>query len=156
MTPPSWHALLAPLPPDAVPTRRPVVTAELAATPEGATVAGWSSVVLELSAGADGLRVLQVVVDDSGVPIGASDHVLFGGTAAGQPDEAAPILRHESIGGRFEPDGAFRGTCWLVTGPEPAEGEKPRWDMAPRAPEPAEVEALRALVKDLLRREAHG
>lgn len=154
MTPPSWLAPLAPLPLGVSPKRRPVIPAELAATAEGVALAGWTSVVLELGAGVDGHRVVHVVLDESGMPISASDHVLFAGTPAQRADEPGSSIRQESIGGRFEADGTFRGTCWLVTGPEPAEGEEPRWDMTPRVPEPAEVTALRALVKDLLDREA--
>jgi hypothetical protein len=81
-------------------------------------------------------------------------HVLFRRGLTGRSGENASDTRQESIGGRFEGDGTFRGTCWLVTGSEPAEGEEPQWEMTPRAPESAEVAALRALVRDLLDREA--
>jgi hypothetical protein len=116
-----------------------------------AEIAGWSSVALELSAGAAGLRIVQVLVDQQGQPLSASDHVLYRSTPPN--DRSAPAhIEQESIGGRIEPDGSFRGTCWRVVGPEPAEGEEPQWTMAPRAPTDEEIATLRILVAELLRR----
>jgi hypothetical protein len=147
---PPWHALLAPLPPDVVPHERPVVPPELRGSPSSAAIAGWTSLVLELSAGPAGLRVLQLVLDGTGTPISASDHVLY------RSDDSAGSVRAEieqqSIGGRLEPDGSLKGTCWHVVGPEPAEGEEPAWDMTPREPTAAEIAGLRALVAELLLR----
>lgn len=117
-------------------------------TPEGAAVAGWESLVLELSAGAAGLRVLQVLLDAEGRLLSASDHVMFRSEGEGQPVQ----IRQESIGGRFEPDGDFRGTFWLISGPEPVDDEEPRWEMSPREPTEGEVEALRQLVAEMVRR----
>src|SRR5688500_5756145 len=51
-----WHALLAPIPADAVVSRKPVASPEILATPEGAAIAGWEQLTIELSAGAVGLR----------------------------------------------------------------------------------------------------
>jgi hypothetical protein len=104
--------------------------------------------MIELSAGAAGLRVLQVVRDAEGRLLSASDHVLFRSVAEGQPVQ----IRQESIGGRFESDGDFRGTCWLITGPEPVDEEEPRWELTPREPTKGEVEALRQLVAEIVRR----
>ena len=61
-------------------------------------------------------------------------------------------IRQESIGGRLEADGTFRGTCWLTTGFEAEDGEEPDWDMQPRAPGEAEIAALKALVDELMGR----
>lgn len=121
---------------------------ELHGTPEGAAVAGWESLVLELSAGPAGLRVVQVLLDAEGRLLSASDHVLFRSEVAGQ----AVQIRQESIGGRFESDGDFRGTFWLVTGPEPVDDEEPRWELVPREPTKDEVEALRHLIAEVVRR----
>ena len=118
---------------------------------EGSAIAGWSSVTLELSAPGRGLRHLLITLDETGRPISASDHVLFRAPATDDPDGVCD-MRQESIGGRLEADGTFRGTCWLVTGPEPAGDEAPNWDMRPRAPEEAEIVALKALVAELMRR----
>ena len=148
-SPAQWHALLAPLPADAVPRRKPVGLPEVLASPEGAAIAGWEQVSIELTAAGAGLRVLLAVLDASARPIAASDHVFF--RRPGAPGEPA-FIRQESIGGRIEADGSFSGTCWLVTGPEPREEEPPEWESTPRPSTEAEVAALRALVTELLAR----
>lgn len=121
-------------------------------TPDAAAVAGWESLVLELSAGPSGLRILQVLLDAEGRLLSASDHVLFRSEAEGRPAR----IRQESIGGRFESDGNFRGTFWLITGMEPVDEEEPQWDMSPRTPTNGEVEALRQLVAEVVRRRAES
>jgi hypothetical protein len=72
----SWHALFAPLPPDAVPRRTPVLPPELAQTEHAAAIAGWDSLVVDLSDPPNGGRVVDVVLDGADRPISASDHVL--------------------------------------------------------------------------------
>lgn len=146
----SWHALLAPVPPDAVPTRKPVGTPEVLASPEGAAIAGWSQVTLQLTAGRAGLRNLIIVLDAGARPIAASDHVLFW-SPGDEPSDPGRI-RQESIGGRLEADGSFIGTCWLMTGPAPKDDEPPQWDSTHRPPTAAETAALRELVAELLAR----
>jgi hypothetical protein len=146
--PPPWHAVLGPLPAGSAPRVSPVVPPALQGTPEVAAVAGWESLVLELSAGSAGLRILQVLLDVEGRLLSASDHVLFRSEAEGRPVQ----IRQESIGGRFESDGDFRGTFWLITGPEPADEEEPQWELSPREPTKVEVEALRKLVAEVVRR----
>ncbi len=94
--------------------------------------------------------MVTVLLDAAGQLLSASDHVHFREPPAGQ---SPARIRQESIGGRFEADGAFRGTCWLVTGPEPVDDEPPRWEMTPRQPRPEEVERLRGLTAELLRRQ---
>jgi hypothetical protein len=145
---PPWHALLGPLPAGAAPRVSPVGSPALHGTLDGAAVAGWESLVLELSAGSAGLRVLQVLRDAEGRLLSASDHVLFRSEAEGQPVQ----IRQESIGGRFESDGDFRGTFWLITGAEPVDEEEPRWELSPREPTKDEVEGLRQLVAEIVRR----
>jgi hypothetical protein len=113
-------------------------------------IAGWETLFLELSAGSAGLRVFQVTLDAQGQTLSASDHVLFRSAPPGQP---GPVqIRQESIGGRLEPDGGFRGTFWLVTGFEPIDEEDPQWQMRPRDPTKDEVESLKLLVAEVVRR----
>ncbi len=152
-----WHTLLGPLLPDAVPHRRAVASPEILATPSGAAIAGWEQLTVELSAGDAGLRVVLVVLDASGQPISASDTVLYrveapkAGTTA-EPDAPAQIIQ-DSIGGRIEPDGTFRGTCWRTEGPEPAGDEKPTWESNRSEPTADQVSALMDLVAELMRRQ---
>jgi hypothetical protein len=120
------------------------------ATPEGAAIAGWKSLVLELSAGVAGTRIVQVLLDAEGRLLSGSDHVLFRFEVEGRPVQ----IRQESVGGRFESDGSFRGTFWLVTGPEPIDDEEPRWELSPRQPTTGEVQALRQVVAEVMRRRA--
>jgi hypothetical protein len=145
----SWHALLAPLPGDAAPTRKPVGTPDVLASPEGAAIAGWDQLTLHLAAQA-GLRILLVVLDASARPVAASDHVLF--WSPGERPSDPRQIRQESIGGRLAPDGSFSGTCWLTTGPEPENDDPPQWESESRQPTAAEAAALLALVAELVRR----
>lgn len=148
---PPWHTLLAPLPPDARPVRKPVAPPEVLASAGGAPIAGWQNLSLHLSAGAHGLRHLLIVLDETGRPIAASDHVFLHwpdpGNASGPWQ-----TRQESIGGRLEADGRFLGTGWSVVGPEPGEDEDPVWKSIPRPPTGAEVAQLRSLVAELVGR----
>ena len=77
-------------------------------------------------------------------------NVLF--RSAGRDGSGRLWIRQENIGGRFETDGAFRGTYWQVEGPEPANDEPPRWTPVPRAPTREEVAGLVALVEEVRRR----
>ena len=122
------------------------------ATPTGAAIAGWEQIVLDLSAGAAGLRVVHIVLDGAGRVMSAGDMVLYRSPETG-PDDPVPVeARQESVGGRFEADGSFRGTRWLSVGPEPEADEAPNWAMTPSEPSEADVAALRVLVADLLER----
>lgn len=156
MTAPPWLALLALLPDDAVPRRQPIAPPDVLETPAGAAIAGWHKLVLDLSAGALGLRIVLVVCDQSGKVIGASDAVLV---RSGAPDsiraegsETTAEIHQESIGGSFDADGTFRGTRWTSVGSERAEGEIPEWDSTPSEPSTAEVAALRALIAQVMER----
>jgi hypothetical protein len=145
------------LPADAVPHRRAVASPEILATPSGAAIAGWEQLTVELSAGDAGLRVVLVVLDASGQPISASDTVLYrveapkAGTTA-EPDAPAQICQ-DSIGGRIEPDGTFRGTCWHTEAPEPPGEEEPTWESKRSEPTASQISALMDLVAEVMRRQ---
>jgi hypothetical protein len=148
---PSWHALLAPLPPEAVPERKPVGSPEQLASPAGSPIAGWEQLSVNLSAGGAGLRAVLVVLDATGTLLSASDAVLY---RAGH-DGRATILQL-SVGGRFEPDGSFHGTRWHSVAFERGGHEEPEWESTPSSPSEEDVEALRAVVSDVLRRGEAG
>jgi hypothetical protein len=133
---PDWHALFAPLPEDAVVSRKPVVAA----------LPGWESITVELSAGAAGLRHAMVTVDGSGTPISAGDWVLY---CSGRPVQYV----HENVGGRIQPDGTFLGTRWRTIAVEVPGAEEPEMRETARSePSDEDVAALMALVRELLRR----
>jgi len=148
---PLWHTLLAPLPADAMPIRTPIGSPEVLGTAHGAAIAGWQNLSLNLSAGTFGLRHLLIVLDESGRPIAASDHVFIHWENPSHPSGPWQ-MRQESIGGRLEEDGRFLGTCWTVTGPEPGEDEPPAWESTPRQPTDEETAALKALVAEIVMR----
>jgi len=111
----------------------------------------WHTLLAPLPAGTFGLRHLLIVLDETGRPIAASDHVLLHWENPADP--SGPwLMRQESIGGRLEEDGRFRGTCWTVTGPEPREDEPPAWESTPRQPTDEETAALKRLVAGIVMR----
>jgi hypothetical protein len=143
---PTWHALLAPLPEDAVPERKPVGSPEVLAGPHGWSIAGWEQLSINLSAGPAGLRSILVLLDASGTLLSASDAVLY---CTG--DDCATSL-HLSVGGRFEADGSFHGTRWHSVGVTHPGKEEAEWESTPSAPSADEVEALRGLVTEVIQR----
>jgi hypothetical protein len=149
---PSWHALLGPLPPDAIPQRRPVASRENLASAGASPIAGWEQVVLHLSAGTAGLRTVLVVLDGSGALLSASDSVLYhtgaGPSATGSDPGAILQL---SIGGRFEDDGSFHGTRWHSVAFE-RDRDEPQWESTPSEPSAEDVEGLRSVVQELMGR----
>jgi hypothetical protein len=153
-----WHALLAPLPADAVPRRQPVASPEVLAGPTGWAIEGWEQLVVHLSAGAAGLRNVLVVLDAHGVLLSASDSVLYRTGPDGTPPPAdcdSPTeVRHESVGGRFEPDGNFRGTRWVSVALDPGDSDELEWESTPSEPSEADVAGLRLLAAELVRRSA--
>lgn len=138
------------MPSEAVPRRQPVASPEILARPEGAAIAGWEQLTVELSAGPAGLRIVMVTLDATGQPISASDWVLYSSEAA--EGREAVEYHHESVGGRLESDGTFRGMRWLTVSVETGDGAEPRMRSTPSEPSPADVSALKALVADVLRR----
>jgi hypothetical protein len=139
---PSWHALLGPLPADAVPQRKPV-----GSSPIGQSIVGWQQLSINLSDGG-GLRSVLVVLDADGTLLSASDAVLYR-----TGEESPATILQLSVGGRFEPDGSFHGTRWHSVAIQRGE-EEPDWESTPSAPSEEDVEALRALVAEVIRRQA--
>ena len=149
---PPWLALLAPLPADAVPERKPVASAEQIAHGTAGPIAGWESLSINLSDLDAGLRNVHLTLDASGTVIAGGDHVMF--IRETTPD-GSEVTRseHESIGGRFETDGAFNGTRWhsrLIS--KPGSDEEAESQSTSFAPVAEEVSALRALVAEVMRR----
>ena len=158
-----WHTLLAPLPAEATVTRRLVAPPELANDPAAAAIAGWEQLTVELSAGTVGLRHVMVVLDASGEPISAGDHVLTCRELTEAPTGVAAMREdvHESIGGRLEPDGTFNGTRWRMVRIAAADdsgsvteedSERTQFDAQPSTPTADDVAGIKALVADILRR----
>lgn len=143
MSGPSWHALLAPVPPEIVPRRGPVASPGILAGPEGGAIAGWEQLVFEMSAGATGLRIVLIVLDATGQAISASDLVLY---------RSGADIRQESLGGRLTPEGGFQGTRWHTVGRESAESDDTELQSTPRTPTAEEAQSMMALVADLVRR----
>lgn len=143
LNPPPWLGLLAPLPDDARPVRRAVLSEEVKKAHPGSEAAGYTSLLLDLSAPPLGLRVLLVTMDAGGTLVSASDmvHRRVGGR-----------LEQESLGGRFEPDGSFRGTCWVGSAPD-SDQETADWDLKPSAPTTEQVNRFRELIAQLRQRD---
>ena len=123
-----------------------------------AAIAGWEQLTVELSAGKDGLRHLMVVLDATGQPISAGDHVM---TCRELPDTGAGSTTeyvHESIGGRLEADGTFNGTRWRMVRVLAADEEDvvmddteaTGFDSERSTPTPDDIARLKALVDDIL------
>jgi len=142
-----WHALLAPLPADAVVKRRPVLPPEIAAKPESAAIAGWEQLTVELSDACKGMRHLLVVLDEKGRAISASDHVMYRAELSGDV-----VFFQETVGGRLEADGTFRGTRWRTLGLDSPRDEEAKLDSSPSPPTEAEAQALKGLVAEIVKR----
>jgi hypothetical protein len=155
-----WHALLAPLPENVIVRRQPVGSPEVLAMPEGAAIAGWEQLTVELSAGLAGLWHVLVVLDATGRPISASDTVLYrlevlkssGHTDTPSDSLLSAEFYHESIGGRFEADGTFRGTRWQIFGKEQPDGSDAQMKSTPSEPSEADIASLKNLVAEIMRR----
>ena len=151
---PAWLALLAPLPRDVKPERKPVASAAQLANGTAGPIAGWQSISVNLSEPAYGLRHVQVTLDEHGQLLSGGDHVMFVREATPDGSEAT-LTDHESVGGRFEQDGSFRGTHWATTlesQPDSDDGESVPRATASRAPSEEEVAALRQIIADVLTR----
>jgi hypothetical protein len=149
---PAWLALLSPIPDHGVPECKPVASAEQIANGTDGPIAGWSSVTLNLSEPGLGLRHVMVMLDASGTILGASDHVMVGHDVMRDGVEFT-ISDHDSIGGRYENDGSFRGTRWRTHIEGPADSDEPgQSESTPSAPTEEETAALTRLVADVMAR----
>ena len=149
---PEWLALLAPLPNDVVTERKPVASAQQIADGTAGPIAGWQSISVNLSSPHAGSRNILITVDASGTLLSGGDHVMFVTPPA---DAGSPaIFDHESIGGRFEVDGSFRGTRWRTRTEQMPEAEDDGTTTMsePSAPTEPEIAALRQLIADVMRR----
>ena len=153
MPAPPWLSLLAPLPHDVVPQRKPVATAEQLANGTAGPIAGWQSIIVNLSEPAFGLRHVQITLDEQGRLLSGGDLVMF--VRETSPDgEVATLTDHESLGGRFEEDGSFRGTHWKATLESSADDDESSVTRSAqhRQPSEEEIAELRRIIADVLDR----
>jgi hypothetical protein len=133
-----------------------VASPEVLASPTGWAIAGWEQIALHLFAGAAGSRSSLVVLDASGTLLSASDSVLYRrGVHGGPPPEdgdAPCLIQQDSVGGRFEPDGSFRGTRWRLVAEDPGGVDELEWESVRTEPSPADVEGIRRIAAELIRR----
>jgi hypothetical protein len=154
MAAPPWLELLSPLPHDVAPQKKPVASAEQLATGTAGPIAGWQNITLHLSEPRYGLRHVQVTLDEHGRLLSGSDHVMFVRDTG--PDGEATLTDHESIGGRFELDGSFRGTCWKsrVEAAPDGNDDNAKHHAVSSAPTADQIAALRRIIQDVLGRVA--
>ena len=150
---PKWLALLAALPDEAVPERKPVASPELIATGKADAIAGWDSITVHLSALECGLRHLQVTVNAEGKLLSAGDHVLVERKER-RGNLLVTIYDQESVGGRYADDGSFQGTYWVTHTEQDDEhaDDEPNITSKPSEPSREQIVALNALVAEVLRR----
>lgn len=153
MAAPPWLSLLAPLPHDVVPQRKPVASAQQLADGTAGPIAGWQSITVNLSEPDFGLRHVQITLDEHGRLLAGGDHVMFVRETTPDGDEAT-VTDHESIGGRFEEDGDFRGTHWKATLETSADDDESSVTRSAhhRRPSPEEIAELRRIIDDVLNR----
>ena len=150
---PSWLALFAPLPAAAIPQRKPVASAEQIAQGTDGPIAGWESVTLMVS-DPGGIRHVHITLDGSGQIIAGGDHAMIAREEIRDGVEFT-ISDHESIGGRFEEDGSFRGTRWKThTEGMAAADEASHTTSTSSVPTEEDIAALRRVVAEVMRRDA--
>ena len=148
---PDWLALLAPLPRDVKPERKPVASAEQIANGTAGPIADWVSLSVHLSA-PHGSRHVLITLDGDGRLLSAGDHVMIVSQAA-RLDRPIATYDHESVGGRYAGDGSFHGTRWITrTEQEEGADEMDTTSSTPSTPSAADVAALKALVADVMKR----
>ena len=149
---PAWLALLSPLPDDVVIERKAVASAELVAEGKADAIAAWDSITVNLSDVDHGLRHVLITIDGDGSLLSAGDAVMFHRQDV-RGDDVWHIYDHETVGGRFEPDGAFRGTRWQSHAEHVGDDDEPKARSAtPSPPSDDDVARLRALVSWVLKR----
>ena len=151
MPSPPWLELLSPLPGDAKPEKKPVASAQQIEQGTAGPIAGWHNIMVNLSDPGVGLRHIQITLDAAGTLLAGGDHVMF--VRETRPSGEVILTDHESIGGRFEEDGSFRGTCWknrLRVRPDSDESEPVSSESS--APTEDQIAALRQLIANVLGR----
>ena len=151
---PQWLSLLVPLPLDVKPEQKLVASTEQLAQGTAGPIAGWQSVTVNLSEPAYGLRHVQITLDEHGQLLSGGDHVMYVRETTPDGSEAT-LTDHESIGGRFEQDGSFRGTYWKMTlesAPGGDEDTSVTRSAEHREPSVDESAALRRIIADVLSR----
>lgn len=150
---PKWLALLAALPEEAVPERKPVAAPEMIAAGTADAITGWDSLTVHLSALEFGLRHLQVTVNAEGKLLSAGDHVLLESKER-RGALTVTIYDQESIGGRYTDDGSFQGTRWKTRTEQDDEhaDHQPNMTSTPAEPSRDDIMALNVLVAEVLRR----
>jgi len=150
---PAWLSLLASIPADAKPQRKPVASAEQLANGTAGPIAGWVSVSVHLSEPKYGLRHVLITLDENGQLLSGGDHVMF--VRETTTDDVATLTDHHSVGGRFEKDGSFMGTHWKMTlesDPSGDDEQSVARSSEKRAPTEAEIASLRTIIADILSR----
>jgi hypothetical protein len=150
---PAWLGLLVPLPSNVTPECKPVASAEQLANGTAGPIAGWQSISVNLSEPEYGLRHVLITLDENGQLLSGSDHVMFVRETTPDGTEAT-LTDHESVGGRFEQDGSFRGTYWKTTLESKPGGEDDSVARRKenRAPSAKEIATLRQIIADVLSR----
>ena len=153
MPAPPWLSLLAPLPHDVVPQRKPVASAQQLAEGTAGPIAGWQSITVNLSEPDFGLRHVQITLDEQGRLLAGGDFVMFVRETTPEGGEAT-LTDHESIGGRFEEDGDFRGTHWKATLESSADDDESSVTRSAqhRRPSAEEIAELKRIIDDVLNR----
>jgi hypothetical protein len=144
---------LAPLPRDVVPQRKPVASAQQLADGTAGPIAGWHSITVNLSEPDFGLRHVQITLDEQGRLLAGGDFVMFVRETTPDGGEAT-VTDHESIGGRFEEDGDFRGTHWKATLETSADEDESSVTRSAqhRRPSADEIAELKRIIDDVLNR----
>ena len=112
MPAPPWLSLLAPLPHDVVPQCKPVASAQQLANGTAGPIAGWQSIMVNLSEPDFGLRHIQITLDEQGRLLAGGDHVMFVRETTPEGGEAT-VTDHESIGGARSRACRVHGRCRL-------------------------------------------
>ena len=150
---PGWLTLLAPLPPDVKPVRKPVASAEQIANGTAGPIADWVSLSVNLSA-PEGSRNVLITLDGHGKLLSAGDHVMFVSKAS-RMDRPIAAYEHHSVGGRYAEDGSFHGTRWISHGEQDvddADDVGRVTSSTPSTPSAEDIAGLNAVVADVMKR----
>ena len=128
-----------------------MVSAELLASGKADPIVDWDSISVHLSDPATGLRHVLITLDGNDTLLSASDVVLF------QREEqrgsvVVTIYDQETVGGRFEEDGSFRGTRWITHTEQIGDDDEHAQTTSPSQPSDQDVASLRALVHAVIER----